>query len=404
MAFPGLLAALPVFGVALIILAGPEAYINRNVLNKPAFVWIGLISYPLYLWHWPLLVFARIELSAPPPAWIRATLIVTSVLLAWITYRFIETPLRRTPISKRKTLLLALVLALIAGAAYVQSQRIIKYTNNTEDERGAFANYYLGDLENRSLSVFESKFRHECNFYQVDKYYAGQTTLVPKVAIDSSCYTKKDPNDKSVLLWGDSNAQMLNFGLAQTLPQNWSILQVASSGCYPNADYTQDSEVNYCARSNWFAMNVIRQQKINVVVIAQSREHDLAQLQHIAQTLEKLGVERVIVMGSVPRWTELLPKIILRQLWSQRPNRTTVGLDQAVIEKNRRLARDFKRSDHSIFLNVIELFCNTQGCLTEIGSDSKYNLTTWDLGHLTQAASIFLADKLLANLVMGKTW
>lgn len=59
-AFPGILALLPVLGAVLLIAAGERAWFNRVVLSNPLLVWIGLISYPLYLWHWPLLAFARI--------------------------------------------------------------------------------------------------------------------------------------------------------------------------------------------------------------------------------------------------------------------------------------------------------------------------------------------------------
>jgi len=58
--FPGVWPLLPAGGAALIILAGPAAWVNRTILSNRLLVWIGLISFPLYLWHWPLLSFARI--------------------------------------------------------------------------------------------------------------------------------------------------------------------------------------------------------------------------------------------------------------------------------------------------------------------------------------------------------
>jgi peptidoglycan/LPS O-acetylase OafA/YrhL len=58
--FPGWWALLPTVGAAALIAAGPDTAINRRFLAHPAMVWIGLISYPLYLWHWPILAFLRI--------------------------------------------------------------------------------------------------------------------------------------------------------------------------------------------------------------------------------------------------------------------------------------------------------------------------------------------------------
>ncbi len=92
--FPGWLALLPTLGALLLIGAGPQAWVNRTLLSNRLMVWFGLISYPLYLWHWPLLSFAQIIESKTPSDAIRAGAIALAVLLAWITYRFIERPLR----------------------------------------------------------------------------------------------------------------------------------------------------------------------------------------------------------------------------------------------------------------------------------------------------------------------
>lgn len=64
--FPGYWALLPVIGAVLIINAGPKAWVNRMIFSNPILVWIGLISFPLYLWHWPVLVFARITANGAP--------------------------------------------------------------------------------------------------------------------------------------------------------------------------------------------------------------------------------------------------------------------------------------------------------------------------------------------------
>ncbi len=92
--FPGWNAILPALGAYLLISAGPEAWLNRKILSHPAAIFVGLISYPLYLWHWPLLYFARVTEAGAPSALIRAGAVALAALLAWLTYRFLEIPIR----------------------------------------------------------------------------------------------------------------------------------------------------------------------------------------------------------------------------------------------------------------------------------------------------------------------
>jgi peptidoglycan/LPS O-acetylase OafA/YrhL len=92
--FPGWRAGLPTGGTLLLIAAGPGAWINRAVLAQRPLVWIGLISYPLYLWHWPLLSFGRIAEARSPDPQTKALAILASVVLATTTYLVIERPIR----------------------------------------------------------------------------------------------------------------------------------------------------------------------------------------------------------------------------------------------------------------------------------------------------------------------
>lgn len=92
--FPGWWAVVPVLGAVLLISAGPEAWLNRSALSNRWAVWFGLISFPLYLWHWPLLSFARIVEGEIPSLQIRVAAVILSVLLAWLTYELVEKPIR----------------------------------------------------------------------------------------------------------------------------------------------------------------------------------------------------------------------------------------------------------------------------------------------------------------------
>lgn len=94
-AFPGFWAVLPVLGAVLIIAAGPQALLNRHLLSSRPVVWIGHISFPLYLWHWPIITFARIFYQEEIPNDIKASCLVLTVCLAWLTTAFVERPFRQ---------------------------------------------------------------------------------------------------------------------------------------------------------------------------------------------------------------------------------------------------------------------------------------------------------------------
>jgi peptidoglycan/LPS O-acetylase OafA/YrhL len=401
--FPGWWSLLPVLGAALLISAGPKSLVNRHILSNNKLVYIGLLSYPLYLWHWPLLSFARTLLSGAPSYAARVGLLLLAFLLAALTYHFVERPIRANKTSKHvAAVIIGALLVILIAAAWPQAIPLPKTGADQMTSKEAFESYYLPVDGLQTLRRFEGKFRHECNFYQVEKFYEGKATNIPKEGIDVTCYTPDGISQQSVLIWGDSHAQMLNFGLSRHLPKAWQVFQVASSGCHPTVESIDDSSTNYCLRSNWFAMKVIRENKIKVVVVAQSVDHDPVQMSKIAGKLEAMGVERIIFLGSTPRWTDYLPKIILRQLWPNPPERTFTGVDRDVIRRDILVKRNFKRSNHRVFVDVIDLFCNQQGCLTQVIGENGADLTSWDFGHLTQAASDYLAEKILVDAVTGR--
>jgi len=111
MPYPGVRAIAPVLGGVLLILSGPTAWVNGFVLSSRLAVFVGLISYPLYLWHWPLLSYVTIIDNASPEFYQRLSVALLSIVLAWITYRFVERPIRQN--ARRPNLTSGLVIAMI---------------------------------------------------------------------------------------------------------------------------------------------------------------------------------------------------------------------------------------------------------------------------------------------------
>jgi len=116
--FPGYFALLPTVGSALLIYSGRESYVNRTLLTLRPMVWVGVISFPLYLWHWPLLSYAHILTGASLSKGISFALVLISFLLAWGTHHLIEKPLRFGPSGGQKAIGLVSAMVLIAGGGY----------------------------------------------------------------------------------------------------------------------------------------------------------------------------------------------------------------------------------------------------------------------------------------------
>ena len=109
LSYPGFWALVPVLGAVLIIAAGSNSWINRTVLSNKIFIWFGLISFPIYLWHWPLLIFARIFEDRTPLLYIRMIILIITILFSWITYIYIEKPLRYRKLDFSICLIMAFV-------------------------------------------------------------------------------------------------------------------------------------------------------------------------------------------------------------------------------------------------------------------------------------------------------
>lgn len=118
LAFPGKWAVLPVLGAVLIIAAGPRAWSNRVLLSNKVVVWFGLISFPLYLWHWPLLSYTRILESGLPDARIRVAAVLLAVGLAWLTYRLVERHMRYGGHGSIKVVSLVLAMSALGAIGY----------------------------------------------------------------------------------------------------------------------------------------------------------------------------------------------------------------------------------------------------------------------------------------------
>lgn len=243
--FPGYWAILPSVGAVLVINAGPHAWINKNILSNRAMVFVGLISFPLYLWHWPLLSLVRIIEGEAPSGIVRLATVITAIFLSWATYQFIEKPMRFKFNSKGKSLTLLAIMTLVGAAGF------FIFKSNGLPQRSIMAN-----LERKS---------NDLNLYQLtgckdNELLANDMSWCNKVA-------ETGPID--VILWGDSHAEHLFPGIKNASNQNW--LLIGRHSCPPilgEKAWMANTPQDACEHANDKAFEIISQSNVKTVVLA----------------------------------------------------------------------------------------------------------------------------------------
>jgi peptidoglycan/LPS O-acetylase OafA/YrhL len=210
--FPGWWALLPVAGALLVIAAGERSAVNRALLGNRAMVAVGLVSYPLYLWHWPLLSFARIMESGTPSVAIRAGAVVLALGLAALTFAWIERPLRHR---RGAVVTGALVAAMLATGL------------------AGYAIHRLNGLPERMpqrLAMLET--------FDWTPSRQRQKSCVERMAVPGMGYClEPDPPQATVVLLGDSHANQYYFALADRYAARGErLLNLGGGGCLPFLD------------------------------------------------------------------------------------------------------------------------------------------------------------------------
>ena len=255
--FPGWWATLPTFGSVFLIASDSRSWVNRWLLSNQPMVFIGKISYPLYLWHWPLLSFAHILYAGPPPPVVRVCLLLAAFMLAWITYRFIEHPIRYGNRSPHATT------ALVAISAAVALMGALIYS--------------LDGLTSRDIVIYNPVDLHEVAFASNPP---AQCHGIRKDVISRNKLCTIYPaqaSTKTIVLWGDSSTEAwLPVFLDVAKQHNYTIINLSHPSCPPilaarktRFDYRESKE--YCRDGQMQSMAIQEIERMHpdlIVVIA----------------------------------------------------------------------------------------------------------------------------------------
>jgi peptidoglycan/LPS O-acetylase OafA/YrhL len=384
--FPGVYALAPTVGTVLLILFATTKNMVGRLLGHPILVGIGLISYSAYLWHQPLFAFARLHSAEDPGPWTFAFLSLAALALAYLTWRFVERPFRDRRRTARRTVFSSA--AVLTFAMF--GLGVVGYLKNGFPERMS-----PDDLE--VLSYIP---------YDIDRIYRrGACLLDPeKTSADFSpvCATVPSPNN-AVLLWGDSYAGAFSFGLRAVLPG--AVIQYTSSACPPVIDLPIPTRPN-CQEVNAFILKEAGRVHPAVVVLnANWNVHSQAVLDQLPKTIAAIKQaapgSKVVIVGNVPRWEPSLP---IKMLQKQVHLHSVLSLDAPLLPglyANDAKLRAVAETTGASFVSALDALCDKGkgSCLaTAQLPDGKFQPITWDVGHLTEAGSSLLANKLLPSI------
>jgi peptidoglycan/LPS O-acetylase OafA/YrhL len=414
-AFPGWWALLPSLGAALLISAGPEAWVNRHIFSNRVMIWVGLISYPLYLWHWPALYWARL-LPYPEPRQ-KTVAVAASLILSWATYGLVERKIRMRPASPRLVGGLCAALLGIGAFAFASAQ---------------FDLHKLGILRTLSPEA-QQEFRELLRAEETGRAFQGARTLnrdlvgcfisatdgdTFSVLERNRCFEVQDATRPVVFLIGDSHSSSLGIGLRPFLKEKgFNMVQASLGMCevtFNNPD-PQWRIATWCNEVNERLLRKIAEIKPKVLVIDQHwiqasmppwyfggayfwEDHLVSKVRQY----QSLGAEHVILVGQVPAWADDLPRLLFHNFLARNelvPERTWVGVDKRAFYQDFKMRR-LALPEGARYVSLKDLLCDQNGCLTRVGPGIEENLIVRDAHHLTASGASYVVRSVLGPAIL----
>jgi peptidoglycan/LPS O-acetylase OafA/YrhL len=425
--FPGFWVLLPTVGTALLIQAGPSAWINKNILSLQALVSLGLISYPLYLWHLPILTFARLIVGGVPSREIRLLCICVAVGLAWATFRFVEIPIQRRAYHQTfktlRTTMLSLIVALVAVTVV---GGVLVWREGFPERLPVFAGVELAAFETSDESKSGPHF----------------SLCDASLPVSLRCLLSKVPETEKLLVIGDSHGEALASGLylaIQEIRPSVSIVIQSEGGCSPLRGVESRNQVgisrNCLGKYESVYQWAIEDKSVRTVILASrwaervgaavgfgSVDGNLSSggysfmvdgklvdnnsdtfalgLRYTIQTLMDNG-KRVVFAHQVPEFGFYPPFCGVRPIplnsWKDGEERCVIERELVEIrQKEYRNIFDFVKLDFPelVIMDPLPVFCSEIQCRLKKGSMYLYN----DDDHLNKLGAYYFSKKYLTDL------
>jgi peptidoglycan/LPS O-acetylase OafA/YrhL len=381
--FPGLAALPPCIGSLLVIGSAStgETIISR-ILSSRVLVFVGLISYSLYLWHWPLIVFL--------PMWAGVTfrsvtinhviIFAVAFLIATLSWRFVERPFR----TGMKELPAAAVFRIAGAAACVPVLIAIVFLGTK------------GVPERFSPSAVAV-----ATYLKVDKaelasrYRTGSCFLTSDLTLNdfdrAKCLSesKTEPN---ILIFGDSHAAHLAYGLVRIFPRE-NFMQATAVSCTPYVMRNIERlrrPVDCVSLVNFILHDYLPQSQLDAVILAGhwTRE-DLYGVGDTIAAIKKLGI-KLLLVGPVIEYDIPLPHLLALSIERSDPGLPQRHIVNAAWDLDRQMSYMAKTVWHVPYFSYFSTFCTSASCQEYVGTGIPLEQ---DQAHLTSFGSILVAKK-----------
>ncbi|MGJ4897716.1 MULTISPECIES: acyltransferase family protein [unclassified Bradyrhizobium] len=379
---PGFLTLVPVLAAAVLI-GTSGTLVHRLVLGAGASVFVGLISYPLYLWHYPLMAYARthfVDGVAPSVMW---AIMIASVVLAWLTYRYIERPIRFG-----RRLVLLKIGALVGGMA------ALGLVGLSVDRTNGFPGRIPESIRSYMLTGGETSIH----------WRQGKCLLLPdQSAADFAAECAGEGRHPLVLVWGDSFGASLYPGLRYLGDERrFDVAEYTASSCPPLIGFVQTDRPG-CKGANDFVADRLAELKPELVLLYSTWSYGPTEsvrdgLQRTVLRLKAVGVPKIVLLGPPASWLgDGLPTNLLEYYFRTHdllPARTWYRSNDNWTRAQEAFLESEAKTLEIQYVSTRQIMCNNDGCLARIGKDGS-ELTSYDIGHLTYPGAIFVAGRAL---------
>ena len=380
--FPGFAAALPCVGAGMILAAGKDSSSTvGKLLSLPPVRFIGLISYSVYLWHWPLIVFTSMGFLSIVPknsAFYPFFLLVLSLVLGALSWKFVEQPFR-------------------AGIFKKTSRgRLFSAAATTMVAFGAISMFFI------YRDGFPSRFPTRAvevasQVEQPEQMRVGTCFITSKYSFSayrSDLCLKIDPAKDNYLLLGDSHSAMLWTGLHKELT-DINILQASVAGCNPV--YTSSGHSD-CGRMIRYLLNdFLPNHRIQGVFLSArwASEQDFAQLQPTIEWFKAHGIP-VYCFGPVVEYDAPLPRLLAYSIAFQKPAMVDQHMNKAFFAMDGKMKQKAEDDWKVHYISIIDAVCADGTCPLYANADET-EAFLGDDNHLSEAGSILVMEKLVAS-------